>query len=159
MRPAWPAKWRKLPATTTMRPSADRARDRAGASGWASQSSRAPVFRSIAARYGRWTMGVGSWRALLVLAPGGMTPVNSPAKNTRSPASAMATTFPARSDVLEAGSSEGPVPHVGLGWEENAVGDGSAAPAARVGRIDAASAVAAAKTLTLPRNGRPPPSW
>ena len=58
----------------------------------------------------------------------------------------------ARSDVLEAGSSEGPVPHVGLGWEEDAVGDGSAAPAARVGRIDAASAVAAAKTLTLPRN-------
>src|SRR2546423_10194099 len=90
-----------------------------GPSGLASQSSRAPVFTSSAARYLRGTIGVGSCRALLVLAPGGITPVNSPAKKTRSPTSAMASTLPARSELASAGLSDGLVPQVGLGSEAN----------------------------------------
>src|SRR5207237_4630266 len=88
----------------------------------AAQARRAPVFTSRAARYRRGTIGVGSWRALLVLAPGGMRPVNSPARNTRSPISATARTLPARSEPASPGLSDGLVPQVGLGSEENDFG-------------------------------------
>ena len=77
---------------------------------------------SSAARYRRGTIGVGSSRALLVEAPGGITPVNSPAMNTRFPTSTRATTFPARSEPSSPGSSDGLVPQVGFGSDEKEPG-------------------------------------
>src|SRR5439155_16453190 len=99
-----------------------------------------------AARYRRGTIGVGSWRALLVLAPGGMRPVNSPARNTRSPTSATARTLPARSEPASPGLSDGLVPQVGLGSEGNDWAPVVPAVTAGAGRAQAASPASAART-------------
>jgi hypothetical protein len=143
-----PPTLRNCPPRYRRFPSGDTARDSTGPSGWASQSRRAPVATSMAARYFRGTIVVGSCLALLVEAPGGITPVNSPAMKTRLPASTTAVTFPARSEPSSAGSSDGLVPQVGFGSEAKEPGTGSAAVTG-AGRAQVSPASAAAKKLAF----------